>query len=126
MREIGLKVEAPMSMLMDNQAAIRQLETEGSMSSVKHVDVSMKFICDYARKDIVKPKFEESCMMRADLLTIAGAKDCRTTKAIQFTVEIVCGRACDDRGEVLKKMQGDESVLKFGQPLSAGRCSLNG
>ena len=44
-------------MVMDNHAAIIQLDNEGSMSSVKHVDVRMKFICDYARKDIVKPKF---------------------------------------------------------------------
>ena len=71
MREIGLKVEAPMSMLMDNQAAIRQLETEGGMSSVKHVDVRLKFICDYARKDIVKPMFVASSIMKADLLTKA-------------------------------------------------------
>uniref|UniRef100_A0AAV1U218 Polyprotein n=1 Tax=Peronospora matthiolae TaxID=2874970 RepID=A0AAV1U218_9STRA len=69
MREIGFQVEAPISMLMDNQAAIRQLETEGSMSSVKHVDVRMKFICDYSRKDIVKPMFVESSIMKADLLT---------------------------------------------------------
>ena len=34
MREIKYQVEAPMSMLMDNQAAIIQLEAEGSMSSV--------------------------------------------------------------------------------------------
>ena len=69
MRKIGFQVESPMPMLMDNQAAIRQLETEGSMSCVKHVDVCMKFICDYARKDIVKPKFMESRIMKADLLT---------------------------------------------------------
>ena len=60
-----------MSMLMDNQAAIRQLETEGSMSSVKHVDVRIRFICDYARKDVVKPKFVESSVMKAELLTKA-------------------------------------------------------
>lgn len=58
-----------MSMLMDNQAAFRQLETDGSMSSVKHVEVRMKFIRDHARKDIVKPKFVESCLLKADLLT---------------------------------------------------------
>uniref|UniRef100_A0AAV1SXX8 Uncharacterized protein n=1 Tax=Peronospora matthiolae TaxID=2874970 RepID=A0AAV1SXX8_9STRA len=59
-------MEAPMSMLMDNQAPIRQLETEGSVSSVKHVDVRMKFICNYARRDIVKPMFVESSIMKAD------------------------------------------------------------
>ena len=56
-------------MLMDNPAATRQLETEVSMSSVKHVDVRMEFISDYARKDIVKPKFVESRAMKAYLLT---------------------------------------------------------
>ena len=69
MREIGFQVQAPMSVLMDNQAAIRQLETEGSMSSFKHIDVRMKFIRDYASKDIVKPKFVESRLMKADFLT---------------------------------------------------------
>lgn len=69
MREIGFQVKAPMSMLMDNQAAFRQLESDGSMSSVKHVEVHMKFIGDHARKDIVKPKFVESRLLKADLLT---------------------------------------------------------
>ena len=69
LKEIGLPVTEPMSMLMDNQAAIKMLESEGSMASAKHVDVRMKFICDYAKKGIVKPEFVESKLMRADLLT---------------------------------------------------------
>uniref|UniRef100_A0AAV1T532 Integrase catalytic domain-containing protein n=1 Tax=Peronospora matthiolae TaxID=2874970 RepID=A0AAV1T532_9STRA len=69
LKEIGLPVTEPMSMLMDNQAAIKMLESEGSMASAKHVDVRMKFICDYAKKGIVKPEFVESKLMKADLLT---------------------------------------------------------
>ncbi|CAI5711694.1 unnamed protein product [Peronospora destructor] len=69
LKEIGLPVTEPMSMLMGNQAAIKQLECEGSMSSTKHVDVRMKFICDYAKKGVVKPDFVESKLMKADLLT---------------------------------------------------------
>ena len=57
--------------------------------------------------------------------SVAGAKGCRTVKAIQFAVDIELGRACDDRGGVLKEMQDGKSVLKFGRPLSAGRCSQN-
>ena len=38
------------------------------MSSAKHVDVRMKFICDYAKKSIVRPKFVESKLMKADML----------------------------------------------------------
>ena len=67
--EIGFRVKNPMSMLMDNRAAIKQLESEGSMSSVKHIDVRIKFIYDHARKGSVKPEFMESRLMKADLLT---------------------------------------------------------
>ena len=57
--EIGIRVKNPMPMLMDNQAAIEQLDSEVSMSSVKHIDVRMKFICDHARKGSVKSEFVE-------------------------------------------------------------------
>ena len=57
--------------------------------------------------------------------SIASAKDCRTTKAVQFAVDIECGRVYDDRGGVLAKVQDGESVMKFGRSLSAWRCSHN-
>ena len=66
--EIGFRVKTPMSKLMDNQAAIKQLDLEDSMSSVKHIDVPMKYICDHARKSCEKPEFVESRLMKADLL----------------------------------------------------------
>ena len=68
LKEIGLPVTEPMSMLMDNQEAIKQLECEGSMSSTKRVNVRIKFIWDYAKKGIVKPEFLQSKLMKADLL----------------------------------------------------------
>ena len=37
--EVEMNVVEPMPMLMDNQAAIKQLESEKSTSSVKHVDI---------------------------------------------------------------------------------------
>ena len=60
-----MPVIEPISMIMDNQAAIKMLESEGSMTSVKYVDVRMKFIFDCAKKGIVKPKFVESKLMGA-------------------------------------------------------------
>ena len=57
-----------MSMLMDNQAAIKMLESEGSCQ-VRSTWIADEFICDYAKKGIVKPKFVESKLVRADLLT---------------------------------------------------------
>jgi len=70
-RELHVAVSQPMPMHMDNQAAIKQLESEDSMASAKHVDIRIKFICDYARKGIVEPKYVESRLMKADLLTKA-------------------------------------------------------
>lgn len=69
LKEIGLSMTEPMSLLWNNQAAIKKFECEGSMSNTKHVDVPMKFICDYAKSGTVKPKFMESKLMEADLLT---------------------------------------------------------
>ena len=51
-KEIGLHVTEAMSMQMDNQIAIKMLESERSNASVKHVDVRIKFICDDAKKSI--------------------------------------------------------------------------
>ncbi|GMF48730.1 unnamed protein product [Phytophthora fragariaefolia] len=70
-RELHHAVSQSMSMHMDNQAAIKQMESEGSMSSAKHVDIRIKFICDYARKGIVETKYVESRLMKAELLTKA-------------------------------------------------------
>ena len=58
-----------MSILMDNQATIKQLVSEGSMSSVKHIDLRMKFICGHAWKGLVKPEFLNLRLMKADLRT---------------------------------------------------------
>lgn len=69
--EIELWIADPMNMLMDNQASNRQLESEGCIASAKHVDIRMKFICDYTRKRIVKPEFVGSHVMKASLLTTA-------------------------------------------------------
>ncbi|KAG3098960.1 hypothetical protein PI124_g9113 [Phytophthora idaei] len=41
------------------------------MTSAKHVDIRVKFICGFARKGIVKPEYVESRSMMADLLTKA-------------------------------------------------------
>lgn len=46
---------------------MRQLETEDSMSSAKFVDVRLKFICDIAKRDILRPEYDESRLMMADI-----------------------------------------------------------
>ena len=69
--ELGMKINESMSMWMDNQAAINQLESEKSTSSAKHVDIRFKFICHYAQVKAVKPSFVKSGDMIADLLTKA-------------------------------------------------------
>uniref|UniRef100_A0AAV1UES1 Polyprotein n=1 Tax=Peronospora matthiolae TaxID=2874970 RepID=A0AAV1UES1_9STRA len=69
--EIGESPALPMKMLIDNQAAIRQIEGEASSTKSNHVDVRVKYLCDNARRGIVVPQYVPSDLMLADVLTKA-------------------------------------------------------
>ena len=58
-------------MWVDNEAAIKHLESEKSTSSAKHVDIRFNFICHHAREGIIVPRFVKSQDMMADILTKA-------------------------------------------------------
>ena len=60
LNELKLRVREPMPMWIDNQAAIKQLESEKSASSAKHVDIRFKFICHHAQAGTVVPRFIKS------------------------------------------------------------------
>lgn len=53
-----------MYMMMDSQAAIRQLESEDSMTSAKHLDIRSSYsrLCN---KRIVKPKYVNFALVKA-------------------------------------------------------------
>jgi hypothetical protein len=103
-----------MHMHMDNQAAIKQLKSEDSMASAKHVDIRIKFICDYARKCIVRPKYVESRLMKANLLTKAfpSAQDGGVAPNRQVYVG-------DGRGGVLEEPdpRGLQQGMRSGGPV---------
>ncbi|KAE9076983.1 hypothetical protein PF010_g23683 [Phytophthora fragariae] len=42
--ELGITHDIPMSLCVDNQAALNQLDGEGSSSKAKHIDVRVKFV----------------------------------------------------------------------------------
>ena len=69
--EIGMAPELSMLMQVDNQAAIRQIEGEVSSRKANHIDDPVKFVCDFARRGIVRAQFVRSELMLADLLTKA-------------------------------------------------------
>uniref|UniRef100_A0AAV1TUP3 Polyprotein n=1 Tax=Peronospora matthiolae TaxID=2874970 RepID=A0AAV1TUP3_9STRA len=58
--EIRMALELPMLMHVDNQAAIRQLEGEASSLKANHIDVRVKFVCDFARCRIVRAQYVRS------------------------------------------------------------------
>lgn len=58
-------------MWMANQAAIKQLKSEKSTSSAKHVDIRFKFICQHAQDGTVALRFVSSESMMADIMTKA-------------------------------------------------------
>ncbi|CAI5747091.1 unnamed protein product [Peronospora destructor] len=67
--EIGIKVEVPNILHIDNQAAIKQITGEDSSGRAKHIAVRYKFVKDYSKKGVIKVAYCESMMMRADVLT---------------------------------------------------------
>ncbi|KAE9016159.1 hypothetical protein PR002_g13733 [Phytophthora rubi] len=42
--ELGITHDIPMSLCVDNQAALNQLDGEDSSSKAKHIDVRVKFV----------------------------------------------------------------------------------
>ncbi|CAI5727359.1 unnamed protein product [Peronospora destructor] len=71
LNETKLCVREPMPMWIDNQAAIKQLESEKGASSTKHVNIRFKFICHHTQEGTVVPRFVKSQDMMADILTKA-------------------------------------------------------
>ncbi|OWZ19536.1 polyprotein [Phytophthora megakarya] len=71
LQEIGLKIELPMSLCADNQAAVKQLGSEATSAKANHVDVRIKFVNVYAEEGLLKPEYCEGVHMLADLLTKA-------------------------------------------------------
>ncbi|KAE8877445.1 hypothetical protein PF005_g6501 [Phytophthora fragariae] len=69
--ELGMALQLPLTLYMDNQAAIKQVQNEASSSRAKHVDVRLKFLQDYAAKEIIEPTYVETGEMIADLFTKA-------------------------------------------------------
>ena len=61
----------PMSIDVDNRAAIKQVEGEASSAKAKHINMRLNFVCEYARREIIEPIFVHSEMMLADPLTKA-------------------------------------------------------
>uniref|UniRef100_A0AAV1TQB7 Uncharacterized protein n=1 Tax=Peronospora matthiolae TaxID=2874970 RepID=A0AAV1TQB7_9STRA len=60
-----------MQLRVGNQAAIAQIAGDALSLKAKHVDVLLKFLCDYLRRGIITASYVRSKQMLADLLTKA-------------------------------------------------------
>ncbi|KAE9098045.1 hypothetical protein PF006_g23440 [Phytophthora fragariae] len=69
--KLGITHASPMSLRVDNQAALKQLDGEGSSSKAKHIDVRIKFVGGLAKRGVLKAEYLESEKMPADVLTKA-------------------------------------------------------
>ena len=67
--EIGKPPMLPMALHVENQAALKQLAGEASSLKAKHIDVRLKFVCNYARRGVVAAQYVRSELQLADLLT---------------------------------------------------------
>uniref|UniRef100_A0AAV1U5R2 Polyprotein n=1 Tax=Peronospora matthiolae TaxID=2874970 RepID=A0AAV1U5R2_9STRA len=74
--ELKLRVREPMPMCINNQAAIKQLDSEKSTSSAKHVDTRHKLICHHAQKGTLVPRFvRQGYASRHTDEVVAGTKN---------------------------------------------------
>ena len=69
--EIGESPALPMKVLIDNQAAIRQIEGEASSTKAEHIDGRVKYLCDYSRWGVVVHQYVSSDLMLPDVLAKA-------------------------------------------------------
>uniref|UniRef100_A0AAV1UHE8 Polyprotein n=1 Tax=Peronospora matthiolae TaxID=2874970 RepID=A0AAV1UHE8_9STRA len=69
LRQMNVSVKLTMQMMVDNQAAIKQIDNDATSSAQKHVDVKLKFVRDESFKVIVKPEYIATNEMIADRLT---------------------------------------------------------
>uniref|UniRef100_A0AAV1UE01 LAGLIDADG endonuclease n=1 Tax=Peronospora matthiolae TaxID=2874970 RepID=A0AAV1UE01_9STRA len=67
--ELELSVIKTMPMWMNNQAAIKQIDSERSTSSAMHVNIRFELICNHSKEGIVAPRFVKYQDMMADILT---------------------------------------------------------
>uniref|UniRef100_A0AAV1TLH5 Uncharacterized protein n=1 Tax=Peronospora matthiolae TaxID=2874970 RepID=A0AAV1TLH5_9STRA len=71
LREVDMVSVIFMIIRVDNQAIISQIDGEASSLEAKHIGVRLKFISDFARREIVKTQYVRSELKLADLLTKA-------------------------------------------------------
>ena len=69
--ETGIALADPMQLHVDNQAAIGLIAGEASSLKAKHVDIRLKFLCDFPRRGVIATCRLRSELMLADLLTKA-------------------------------------------------------
>ena len=74
LEELGLKINKPITINMDNQAAIRQLEGEESSARAKHIDIKLKFNKYYVSNGIIKLEYVPTSDQKADIFTKALPK----------------------------------------------------
>ena len=69
LQEIGLKVQTPLPLKVDNAEAIRQISQESSSQKLKHVDMRYKFLCVEAKRQRIVPSYIKSEDQAADMFT---------------------------------------------------------
>ncbi len=65
--DVGLRKE--MNVKVDNQAAIKQIDDEGTSARVKHIDIKIKHVWNLKQSGEIKVEYLESAKMKADLMT---------------------------------------------------------
>ncbi|CAI5724638.1 unnamed protein product [Hyaloperonospora brassicae] len=69
--EVGMEPELPMTLHVNNQAAIRQLDGEATSMKAKHIGVRVQFVCNLVCRGVIKAQYVHTDEQLADALTKA-------------------------------------------------------
>jgi len=71
LKENGCPLALPMTINMDNQAAIAQIASEASSQRSKHIDIKYKVLKDLYLNQVINPEHVPTKSMLADMMTKA-------------------------------------------------------
>ncbi|CAI5734969.1 unnamed protein product [Hyaloperonospora brassicae] len=66
--EVGMEPELSMTLHVDKQASIRQLDGEATSMKAKHIDVRVKFVCNFVRRGVIEAQYVHTDEQLADAL----------------------------------------------------------
>ena len=110
LQTMGVKVELPVKVRVDNVSAIFMAETANSTNRTRHVDMRYHFVREYVEEGIIKILFVSTDKNLADMFTKNATKKVYDLHANELVTS--CPVKQDELGDESKKADEQEGCWK--------------